>query len=203
MQTILLYLLIMAVVVAVVFALVWFVFGRGEELPPLDDATTLTRLPRSSIYGYDVRALRFASTLRGYKQSEVDWALSRLADEIDDLRALVQQLQERDALIAVSAPVAGAEVAAHSGRHEAPETSPVSPAGIPADGERTEGERADQGPAGEEPADQGPAGEGPLGEGSDRAGDPDIPVAGTGLPADDAEDAAGDTGPEEPPTGRG
>ncbi|NED67331.1 DivIVA domain-containing protein, partial [Streptomyces sp. SID10244] len=44
MQTILLYLLIMAVVVAAVFAVVWFVFGRGEDLPPLDRGTTLTRL---------------------------------------------------------------------------------------------------------------------------------------------------------------
>ncbi|MGW0036533.1 DivIVA domain-containing protein [Gordonia sp. NPDC003376] len=133
MQTILLYLLIMAVVVAVVFALVWFVFGRGEELPPLDDATTLTRLPRSSIYGYDVRALRFASTLRGYKQSEVDWALSRLADEIDDLRALVQQLQDRDALLTATAPAGGVDDTAQMGRHEAPENSPQAGVDRPAD----------------------------------------------------------------------
>lgn len=112
MQTLLLYLLIMAVVVAVVFAVVWFVFGRGEDLPPVDATSTLTRLPRNGINGYDVRALRFALTVRGYKQSEVDWALARLADEIDDLRALIQQLQDRDA-------ASVHPVAAGIGRHEA------------------------------------------------------------------------------------
>lgn len=112
MQTLLLYLLIMAVVVAVVFAVVWFVFGRGEDLPPVDATSTLTRLPRNGINGYDVRSLRFALTVRGYKQSEVDWALARLADEIDDLRALIQQLQDRDA-------ASVHPVAAGIGRHEA------------------------------------------------------------------------------------
>lgn len=118
MTTLLLYLLIMAVVVAVVFAVVWFVFGRGEDLPPIDDATTLTRLPRSAINGYDVRALTFELTLRGYKQSDVDWALARLADEIDDLRALVQQLQDR----AASTP-GGVGPVGWTGRHESDDTA--------------------------------------------------------------------------------
>lgn len=92
MQTLLLYLLIMALVVAVVFAVVWFVFGRGEDLPPLEPDTTLTRLPRKDITGEDIRALRFQQALRGYKQSEVDWALARLAREVDDLRAALAAL---------------------------------------------------------------------------------------------------------------
>lgn len=95
MQTLLLYLLIMAVVVVAVFAAAWFVFGRGEDLPPLDKDTTLTRLPAAGISGRDVRELMFAQTLRGYRQSEVDWVLDRLATEIDDLRTLVHNLQER------------------------------------------------------------------------------------------------------------
>lgn len=95
MQTLLLYVLIMAVVVAAVFAVSWFVFGRGEDLPPLDDSTTLTRLPRTGITGADVDALTFAQSVRGYKQSEVDWALRRLGTEIDDLRRLVHHLRER------------------------------------------------------------------------------------------------------------
>ena len=37
--------------------------------------------------GADVRELRFQQVLRGYKTAEVDWALDRLAHEIDDLRA--------------------------------------------------------------------------------------------------------------------
>lgn len=95
MQTILLYLLIMAVVVAVVFAVVWFVFGRSEELPPLEPDATLTTLPSSAVTGNDVRALRFAQTFRGYKAAEVDWALARLAAEIDDLRGVLTDLHNR------------------------------------------------------------------------------------------------------------
>ncbi|MGV9713535.1 DivIVA domain-containing protein [Gordonia sp. NPDC003424] len=97
MQTILLYLLIMAVVVAVVFAAVWFVFGRGEDLPPLARGTTLTRLPRAGITGEDVRGLTFTQTLRGYSPHEVDWALEKLARELDELRDVVLDLQARDA----------------------------------------------------------------------------------------------------------
>lgn len=91
------YVIGLAVVVAVVFAVVWFAFGRGEDLPPLQKGTTLTRLPRSQVTGDDVRALVFAQTTRGYKPAEVDWALEKLAREIDDLRAVVQDLSARDA----------------------------------------------------------------------------------------------------------
>ena len=98
MQTLLVYLLVAALVMIVVFAVAWFVFGRGEDLPALQRATTLTRLPRTGIDGNDVRALRFAQTLRGYKQSEVDWALEKLAREIDELRDIVVTLQGRDAM---------------------------------------------------------------------------------------------------------
>ncbi|MFT4124908.1 MAG: DivIVA domain-containing protein [Gordonia sp. (in: high G+C Gram-positive bacteria)] len=125
MATLLLYLLIMALVVAVVFVVVWFVFGRGEDLPPLDEATTLTRLPRSGITGYDVRDLKFVLTARGYKQSEVDWALARLADEIDDLRALVRRLQDRDGV------TAGVGAPGHHGRHEDGAEAPHGVAGEP------------------------------------------------------------------------
>ena len=89
MQTILIYLLVMALVVVVVFAVVWFVFGRGEDLPPLDRGTTLTRLPRAGVTGDDVRALTFAQAVRGYRQEKV-------ARELDELRTVVARLQARD-----------------------------------------------------------------------------------------------------------
>jgi DivIVA domain-containing protein len=95
-QTILIYLLVMALVVVVVFAVVWFVFGRGEDLPPLDRGTTLTRLPRAGVTGDDVRALTFAQAVRGYRQDEVDWALEKVARELDELRTVVARLQARD-----------------------------------------------------------------------------------------------------------
>ena len=63
------------------------VFGRGEQLPPLPQATTATVLPASAVTGADVEAVKFTQVLRGYKTSEVDWVLDRLGTEIDQLRA--------------------------------------------------------------------------------------------------------------------
>lgn len=90
MQTLLLYVLIMIVVVVAVFAVAWFVFGRGEELPPLSGATSLTRLPETELGGEDVRDLKFRVVFRGYDQTEVDWALERLSREIDELRSAIE-----------------------------------------------------------------------------------------------------------------
>lgn len=96
MQTLLIYLLVMALVVVVVFAVVWFVFGRGEDLPALEPGTTLTRLPRAGVTGDDVRSLTFAQSVRGYRQDEVDWALEKVARELDELRSVVLRLQARE-----------------------------------------------------------------------------------------------------------
>ena len=81
-------------VAASLFLVVWFVFGRGEDLTAVDDELTVTELPRAGIAGDDVRTVRFALVLRGYKQSEVDWTLEKLAREIDELGAVVAALQE-------------------------------------------------------------------------------------------------------------
>ncbi|SNS88785.1 DivIVA domain-containing protein [Rhodococcoides kyotonense] len=87
MLTLLLYVVIIAVIAALLFFVASAVFGRGEELEPLPEGTTATVLPAEDVTGDDVRALRFQQTLRGYKPSEVDWALDRLGKEIDQLRA--------------------------------------------------------------------------------------------------------------------
>lgn len=87
MITGLIYLLVLVLVAAVVYLLAVFVFGRGEQLAPLPPGASPTRLPAESIGGDDVRAVRFQQTVRGYKMSEVDWVVDRLATEIDDLRA--------------------------------------------------------------------------------------------------------------------
>lgn len=96
MLTLLLYLMIMIAVIGVVFAVVWVVFGRSEDLPPLEPGTTLTRLPRAGITGDDIRSVRFAQVTRGYKAGEVDWTLEKLAREIDELRSALYRLQARD-----------------------------------------------------------------------------------------------------------
>jgi DivIVA domain-containing protein len=83
---VLLYLLVLVLVGAVLFALASALFGRGEPLPPLPRGTTATVLPASGVTGADVDAVKFTQTLRGYKTSEVDWVLDRLGQEIESLR---------------------------------------------------------------------------------------------------------------------
>ncbi|GAA1842586.1 DivIVA domain-containing protein [Pseudonocardia ailaonensis] len=92
MGTALIYLIVVAVVAAVVFLLASLVFGRGEELAPLAPGATPTRLPAGEVAGTDVRALRFQQVVRGYRMGEVDWVLDRLAEELDRVA------EERDRL---------------------------------------------------------------------------------------------------------
>lgn len=92
MTTVLQYLVIAAVIGLVVFGLAVVVFGRGEQLAPLSPRSSPTELPDRGIVADDVRKMRFAMSLRGYRMSDVDWALERVAGEIDRLRAAVTDL---------------------------------------------------------------------------------------------------------------
>jgi DivIVA domain-containing protein len=92
----LLYLIVMVAVAAVVFLLAALVFGRGEELAPLPPGASPTRLPSEDITAEDVRELKFQQVFRGYKMSEVDWVLRRLATEVGELRARVEELESSD-----------------------------------------------------------------------------------------------------------
>ena len=94
MGTALIYLLVVVGVAAAFFGVAVLVFGRGEELPPLAPDATPTRLPGRGIGAEHVRALRFPLALRGYRMTEVDWVLDRLAAELDHAEG------ERDALLA-------------------------------------------------------------------------------------------------------
>lgn len=87
MTLILLYLMVLILVAVVLFGIASLVFGRGEQMPPLPQATTATVLPASDVTGADIEAVKFTQVLRGYKTSEVDWVLDRLGNEIDQLRA--------------------------------------------------------------------------------------------------------------------
>ncbi|GAA1396754.1 hypothetical protein GCM10009613_48430 [Pseudonocardia kongjuensis] len=95
MGTALVYVLVLAVVAGLVFVLAAAVFGRGEELAPLAPDATPTRLPAREVSGADVRDLRFQQVLRGYRMAEVDWALDRLAGELDRIRVERHELAER------------------------------------------------------------------------------------------------------------
>lgn len=106
MLTVLLYLLVMVAVAAVVFLFASLVFGRGEELAPLAPGATPTWLPERGVSGADVRALRFQQVVRGYRMSEVDWALRRLATELDAAHGRVAEL-EAELDVVRSSPIPG------------------------------------------------------------------------------------------------
>lgn len=98
MTNALIYLIVMIAVAAVVFLLAALVFGRGEELAPLPPGASPTRLPSDDITEDDVRELKFQQVFRGYKMTEVDWALQRLATEVETLRARVAELERLERL---------------------------------------------------------------------------------------------------------
>ena len=82
----LLYLVIAAAIGLVVFAITAVLFGRGEQMAALSPRTSPAELPDDGIDPADVRKVRFSLALRGYRMSDVDWTLERLADEIGRLR---------------------------------------------------------------------------------------------------------------------
>lgn len=95
MSLILMYLVVLILVSVVLFGIASFLFGRGEQLPPLPRATTATVLPAADVTGADVEAVKFTQVLRGYKTSEVDWVLDRLGTELDQLRAELAAVRGR------------------------------------------------------------------------------------------------------------
>ena len=93
MGSALVYVVVVGLVAGAVYLVAALVFGRGEELAPMPPGATPTRLPARDLTGGDVRDLRFQQALRGYKCSEVDWALERLAAEVDALRARIEVVE--------------------------------------------------------------------------------------------------------------
>ena len=94
MSLILMYLMVLILVSVVLFGIASFLFGLGEPLPPLPRATTATVLPASGVTGADVEGVKFTQVLRGYKTSEVDWVLDRLARELEALRGQLAAVHE-------------------------------------------------------------------------------------------------------------
>lgn len=96
MTTVLQYVIVAAVIGAVVFAIAVVAFGRGEQLAPLSPRTSPTELPDGAVTGADVESMRLPMAVRGYRMSDVDWALSRLGAEIDRLRDQISDLTGQD-----------------------------------------------------------------------------------------------------------
>ena len=172
MITVLEYLVIAAAIGGVVFLLAVFVFGRGEQLAPLDPRTSPAELPDSAITADDVRKVRFSLALRGYRMSDVDWTLDRISEELDRLRGENAMLTQE--LSGKSEPTERAEQDHETGPIELPEMGggpdlteglePIvrPPATGAADSAQTEANEPDSAatvPAG---ASNSPAGGGPL-----------------------------------------
>jgi len=106
---VLLYLVVLVLVAIVLFGAASLLFGRGEQLPPLPRGTTATVLPAYGVTGADVDAVKFTQVLRGYKTSEVDWVLERLARELEALRGELGQVQSKAQAAPVEAGAADRE----------------------------------------------------------------------------------------------
>jgi DivIVA domain-containing protein len=57
--------------------------GRGGSLPRVYDDRPDVRLPDGPLAGEDLRRVRFPLAVRGYRMTEVDELLARLADQLD------------------------------------------------------------------------------------------------------------------------
>jgi DivIVA domain-containing protein len=57
--------------------------GRTGALPEEYDDRPDVRVPAGRLHGSDLRTVRFSLAFRGYRMSEVDTLLARLADQLD------------------------------------------------------------------------------------------------------------------------
>ena len=90
------------VVGALVFLAGSLLLGRGETQPPADPDRSPLELPEDRpVTADDVRAVRISVTVRGYRMTEVDWLLERLARSLEqrdgELAALRARLDDADA----------------------------------------------------------------------------------------------------------
>jgi len=83
-RTLLSYVVALVLVGGLLFLAASFAFGRDEEMAPALPEGTPAELPDDRpATGADLRALRLAVVLRGYRMEEVDWVLDRLAEQVD------------------------------------------------------------------------------------------------------------------------
>ena len=84
----------------VLFLVASLLLGRGETQPPAEPDRSPVELPEDRrVTSDDIRALRIAVTVRGYRMVEVDWLLDQVAQTLDErdveLAALRAELAAR------------------------------------------------------------------------------------------------------------
>ncbi|WP_166486470.1 DivIVA domain-containing protein [Blastococcus saxobsidens] len=76
------------------FLVAALLLGRGETQPPAEPDRSPVELPEHRrVTSDDVRALRIAVTVRGYRMVEVDWLLDQLAQTLDERDAEITALR--------------------------------------------------------------------------------------------------------------
>jgi DivIVA domain-containing protein len=95
--------LVVLAVLGILFGAAALATSEGEVLrDPAPDDHFDTGLPAAAVQPEDVAEVRFDMALRGYRMSEVDEVLARLADELADRDARIRALE--DALVQVVEP---------------------------------------------------------------------------------------------------
>lgn len=90
------FVLTVVVVGALVFLGGSLLLGRGETRPPADPDRSPLQLPEDRpVTADDVLDVRMSVTVRGYRMTEVDWLLERLAAALEERDAQVAALRAR------------------------------------------------------------------------------------------------------------
>ena len=123
--------------------------GRGETQPPAELDRSPVELPDDRpVTGDDVRALRIAPAVRGYRMTEVDWLIDQFAQALDERDEEIARLRAR---LAETRPTPGPQPRRPEERTEGEDPEPAAhpgptpeegPGGAPA-GEDGNGARTD------------------------------------------------------------
>jgi DivIVA domain-containing protein len=126
--------------------------GRGETQPPAELDRSPMELPDDRpVVGDDIRALRIAPAVRGYRMTEVDWLLDQFAQTLDERDEEIARLRSRLAAARPSPHPHGAATAGATAASSEPEPEEqpaerqpdaIPPDAIPPDGQ-DDGEHAD------------------------------------------------------------
>lgn len=109
------YFVLLLIVGALLFLVASFVFGRGEQLAPMPpDVSPLTLPAARRVTAADVDGLRLSVVVRGYRMSEVDWLLERLATQLDERDQEIATLRDQLGTAAGAAAGPAGDAAADS-----------------------------------------------------------------------------------------